>query len=312
MMLAASSRNVPTMNQAVAERLREAADILEEQAGDRFRIRAYRRAADTVTTLPGDIAALLAREGRQGLEALPTLGPRIADAVRQLVTIGRWGELERLRRTGTPAARFRRVPGIGAALAARLHQTLSVATLEALEIAAHDGRLAAVPGVGPRRASIIRAGLAALLGRPARCVGAAPEPDVATLLDVDREYREKAATGRLRRIAPRRFNPAGAAWLPVLHTRRGPWRITALFSNTARAHQAHRTRDWVVLFFRSDTGVAEGWRTVVTETHGPLEGRRVVRGREHELAVATPDRAAAPTPTPHAVQQGGTPCTGTS
>jgi hypothetical protein len=40
------------------------------------------------------------------------------------------------------------------------------------------------------------------------------------LLDVDREYREKAAAGQLRSIAPRRFNPSGEAWLPVLHTQR--------------------------------------------------------------------------------------------
>jgi hypothetical protein len=61
------------------------------------------------------------------------------------------------------------------------------------------------------------------------------------LLDVDREYREKAAAGTLRLIAPRRFNPTGEAWLPVLHTRRGQRRYTALFSNTARS--APRRKD---------------------------------------------------------------------
>lgn len=59
------------------------------------------------------------------------------------------------------------------------------------------------------------------------------------LLDVDRAYR--AAAGALAKIAPKRFNPAGEAWLPILHTERGPWRFTALFSNTARAHSLGRT-----------------------------------------------------------------------
>jgi hypothetical protein len=54
-----------------------------------------------------------------------------------------------------------------------------------------------------------------------------------------------------------------------------------LFSNTARAHDLAKTADWVVLYFHSDHG-PEGQRTVVTETSGPLQGHRVVRGREAE------------------------------
>jgi putative hydrolase len=82
-------------------------------------------------------------------------------------------------------------------------------------------------------------------------------------------------------IAPRRFNPTGEAWLPILHTERGDWRFTALFSNSALAHELGRVRDWVVIYFHQDSG-PEGQRTVVTETRGPLAGRRVVRGRESE------------------------------
>jgi putative hydrolase len=108
------------------------------------------------------------------------------------------------------------------------------------------------------------------------------EPSVELLLDVDAEYRQKAAARLLPRITPRRFNRTREAWLPVLHTRRGPWRVTALYSNTERAHRLRRTHDWVVLYFHRD-GADEGRRTVVTETRGVLEGRRVVRGRESEL-----------------------------
>jgi putative hydrolase len=104
---------------------------------------------------------------------------------------------------------------------------------------------------------------------------------VAQLLDVDREYREKAARRELRTIAPRRFNPGGEAWLPVLHARRGSWHFTALFSNTALAHQLGRTRDWVVVYFYDGDHV-ERQHTVVTEPRGELTGRRVVRGREGE------------------------------
>jgi DNA polymerase (family 10) len=100
------------------------------------------------------------------------------------------------------------------------------------------------------------------------------------LLDVDREYREKAAAGRLRRIAPRRSNPSGEAWLPVLHNQRAERHYRALFSNTARAHQMDMTRDWGVLYY--DGGREERQCTVITSQRGVLKGKRIVRGREAE------------------------------
>jgi hypothetical protein len=149
--------------------------------------------------------------------------------------------------------------------------------------------------MGSRRVTMIRAQLAAPLGRGDR--RRTPEPAVEVLLDVDAEYRRRALSGRLARIAPRRFNPAGTRWLPVLHTERDEWRFTVLFSNTAMAHQLGRTRDWVVIYFHTD-GEAEGQRTVVTETKRSLVGRRVVRGREAECekyyaSVMSPVRGAA-------------------
>src|SRR5689334_12505717 len=104
----------------------------------------------------------------------------------------------------------------------------------------------------------------------------APGADI--LLGIDQEYREKARSGVLPKIAPRRINPDGKPWLPVLHTRYGPWRFTALFSNTERARELQRTHDWVVIYF-SDEEDEDGQATVVTERRGTLTGRRVVRGR---------------------------------
>jgi len=130
----------------------------------------------------------------------------------------------------------------------------------------------------------IRDSLAYRLGRVRLPVAnPATSPPVSELLDVDREYREKAATGQLRLIAPRRFNPTGEAWLPVLHTRRGTRHYTALYSNTARAHRAGTTKDWVVLYH--DDGSSERQHTVITATRGSLRGRRVVAGHEPECQV---------------------------
>jgi Holliday junction resolvasome RuvABC DNA-binding subunit len=275
-----------SMNARCADRLREAADLLEAQGANPFRISAYRKAANTVLELPEDLAARVDRDGLPGLEALPNIGRGIAAALLEMVRTGRWTQLERLRGSADPVQLLTAVPGLGHRLAERIHEELQVDTLEGLELAAHDGRLESVPGVGPRRAAAIRASLQTMLSRsrPHRAEQRADQPDgpgVATLLAVDREYREKADAGALPTIAPRRFNPSGESWLPVLHTVRDGWHFTALFSNTAQAHQLGRTRDWVVLYFYDDEH-AEGQHTVVTETHGPLVGRRVVRGREIE------------------------------
>jgi hypothetical protein len=269
-------------NLMIADRLAQAAALLDEQRANPFRVRAYRTAAETVAGLEQDVGGLLGREGPQALEALPGLGPSLAAAIAEMVRTGRWAMLERLKGDAAPERLFATVPGLGPELARRIHDTLHLDTLEGLEQAAHDGRLAAVPGIGPRRSAALRATLGEMLrrtrpprGRPVE------EPGVAALLDVDAEYRRRAEADDLPRIAPRRFNPKGEAWLPILHTQRGRWHVTAVYSNTARAHELGRTRDWVVLYFQADDG-PEGQRTVVTETRGRLLGRRVVRGREAE------------------------------
>lgn len=276
---------IPAENRRIAERLLEASHLLYVQGASPYRVSAYRNAADALARLPRDVRAIFEAEGVRGLDAIPRVGLGIASAIAEMLATQRWSQLERLRGTADPEKLFQNVPGLGPGLARRIHGELHIDSLEDLEAAAHDGRLERMPGIGARRAEAWRACLGQMLGRmggerfPAR--DAVEEPPVAMLLDVDREYRDKAAAGSLRTIAPRRFNPQHEAWLPVLHTQRGPWHFTALFSNTALAHQLGRVRDWVVVYFY-DGDQVERQRTVVTEPHGTLAGQRVVRGRESE------------------------------
>lgn len=271
-------------NQTIAAKLRELADLLEQQQASPFRVNAYRRAARTIAGHGEALSSLVEREGLEGLERLPGIGRSIALSIEEMLRTGRWLQLDRLRGSLDPEQVFRSIPGVGPELAKRIHDALEVETLAGLELAAHDGRLEQVPGVGPRRAAMISAALAQMLRtRPARGWLPPMEPPVEMLLDVDREYREMAAAGNLHKIAPRRFNPTGEAWLPILHTQRDDWHFTGLFSNTARAHELAKTDDWVVLYFHTDQG-PETQHTVVTETYGPMAGRRVVRGREGECA----------------------------
>jgi hypothetical protein len=269
-------------NWSVAARLEEVASLLEGQGANRFRVEAYRRGARALRELARPVSQVLASEGFGGLDRLPGIGPILARAIFAAVSTGRIPILERLRGESDPTSILASVPGIGRTLADRLYHDLGLVTLEDLEAAAHDGRLAGVAGLGAKKIAGIRDTLAARLStiRPPKSVGRRDEPPVSELLDVDREYRAEAAAGRLRRIAPRRFNPRREAWLPVLHTQRGHRQYTALFSNTARAHALGRSRDWVVLYTDGSRGDRQ-W-TVVTEQQGELRGRRVVRGREEE------------------------------
>ncbi|RKG99114.1 DNA-binding protein [Corallococcus sp. CA053C] len=290
----------------IADALERVADLLDTQDAMPYRVAAYRKAAATLAQQPDSVAELLASKGEPGLRELPGVGKSIAAAVAEFVRTGRMELLERLEGEVSPEGLLASVPGIGPELAKRIHEELGITTLEALELAAHDGRLERVEGFGPRRAEQVREVLAARLGRNrrererVRTHGPedGPRPPVALLLRVDEDYRRRAEAGELRRIAPKRFNPSGEAWLPVLREQVEGWNMRALFSNTALAHQQKTTHDWVVLYFDQDD--IEGQCTVVTAHGGPLDGRRVVRGREAEcLAHYFGQRGAEPE-APHA------------
>ena len=274
------------LNVEIAQRLREVGRLLQEQGANPFRVQAYRQAAEILLRLDRPVSQILQSEGMEGLRKLPGIGETLARAVRDLTVTGRLPMLDRLRGEADPIAVLASVPGIGEVLARHLHEDLGIDTLEELEVAAHDGRLTDIAGIGEKRLAGIIDSLATRLGRVRGRIGAlvggdpSREPCVAELLDVDREYREEAVAGRLRMIAPRRFNPTAEAWLPILHTQRGLRHYTALFSNTARAHQLRRTHDWVVLYY--DDGTGEGQSTVTTAQRVPLKGNRSVRGRESE------------------------------
>lgn len=304
-------------NEEIAGLLERVSDLLEAQGANPYRVRAYRRAAATARTTPRPLVDILDEGGTDALDALPGIGPTIAAHVAEIARRGGLALIERLEAALDPEALLATVPGIGPGLARRLHLELGVESLEELEVAAHDGRLDALPGFGPRRVRAVREALGSMLGRSSRLrarqqrwleaqSGAAsrraeaPRPSVAALLAVDAEYRARAASGELHSIAPRRFNPLRSAWLPVLHTSREGWHLTALYSNTARAHALGKTQDWVVIFYERNGD--EDQCTVVTERGGPLAGWRVVRGREAECAElarrSAPPGTAAPSALP--------------
>jgi len=277
-------------NAEIAAELENVADLLEHHGANPFRVRAYRNAADSIRALGAPVVEVAASQGLDGLMQLPAIGRSLAHTLAHLAHSGRLPMLERLRGENAPERIFTTVADIGPKLAQRIHEELGIETLSGLSAAAHDGRLARVRGMGAKRVQAVREALAGRFRQAPTAPGTSPRrerelrepPPIQELLDVDREYRQLAKQGKLPRVAPRRFNPTGDAWLPVLHTEREGRHYTALYSNTARAHELGATRDWVVIY-RDDDQHSGSW-TAITSSFGALRGRRVIRGREDECA----------------------------
>jgi len=80
-------------NRTIANRLTSHALLLEQAHGSLYRVRAYRRAAETVLGLDEPVEQIVDREGRKGLQSLDGIGRRLAGAIEQLVRTGEFRSL---------------------------------------------------------------------------------------------------------------------------------------------------------------------------------------------------------------------------
>ncbi|HSJ65823.1 MAG TPA: helix-hairpin-helix domain-containing protein [Gemmatimonadaceae bacterium] len=144
-----------------AHALAQIAEFLELNGGDRYRSRAYRTAARAVLSVPGDDIRPLVRSGE--LERLKGIGPATMGVLRELAETGSSSYLERLSENAPEGLLdLMRVPGLGLSKIRQLHDSLGIASVQELEDAAADGRLAQVKGFGPRTAERIARGIAHL------------------------------------------------------------------------------------------------------------------------------------------------------
>jgi len=138
-------------SRSAAHVLSEIAALLELRAENRFKSRAYRGAAKAVLALDADDLTPLLRSGE--LARVRGIGPATLGVLTDLVETGESRYLEQLRLDLPDGILdLMRVPGLGPEKIERLHETLGIASLDDLEAAARDGRLAAVKGFGPKTA----------------------------------------------------------------------------------------------------------------------------------------------------------------
>jgi DNA polymerase (family 10) len=145
---------------AAAHVLEQIASILELKGDNEFKVRAFRNAARAVETFAGDFAHAV-RTGELG--DVKGIGTGTLDVVRDLFATGHSTTLETLRRDVPDGlVEMMRISGLGVSKIRALHQQLDISTVAELEVAAHDGRLAALPRFGSRTAEKILRGIAYL------------------------------------------------------------------------------------------------------------------------------------------------------
>lgn len=150
-------------NEMIAQKFYRLAELMEIRGDDRFRIRSYRNAAETIETWPTQLAKIAAEEGAKGLQTLPGIGKAISAKIIELLERGTFEAWEKLT-AETPATvlDLLRVSGIGLKTAATLHQQFKIASLDDLKKFVAGGGLEMVDGVGEKSAVRIRESLSRL------------------------------------------------------------------------------------------------------------------------------------------------------
>lgn len=144
---------MPRANEEAAALLLEYADLFAMNGGDPFRTRSYKKAAESVSAFPGDIA-------RIDVRTVPDVGEAIALKIEEALERGTFRQLESLRDKIPAAARsLLRIPSLGPRKALQLHDELGVDSPEALAAAIRAGRLRGLRGFGPKSEAALLAGI---------------------------------------------------------------------------------------------------------------------------------------------------------
>ena len=138
-------------NEEIAELFENLGAMLEMQGDSVFKIRAYQRAARAIHELSFPLAQAVS-EG-QKLTGIPGIGKAISEKIQELVTTGQIQTYERVKaELPEGALDLLAIPGIGPKTAMLIGTELGISTVEGVEQAAQDGRLAKLPRMGKKAA----------------------------------------------------------------------------------------------------------------------------------------------------------------
>ncbi len=185
-------------NREVAEVFERIGDILDIQGEDRFKVIAYRRAAESIKNLGQDLDTY---QKAGTLQTIPGIGKAISEKIDELLTTGHLEYYERLQDAVPPGVvSLLGIPNVGPRTAKMLWEKLGLQSVSEVEAAARDGRLRALPGLGTRSEAKILDGIEALHRRSDRIPLGTAWPVAAQIVE------------GLRKIAPQvlRAEPAGS------------------------------------------------------------------------------------------------------
>src|ERR1051325_10086215 len=141
----------------VAEILVSIGTLLELKGENPFKTRAYSNAARTIETLSEPLEKLIA-EDRLG--EIKGIGEALQKKITELVTTGKLPYYEELKASVPPGLRaMLDIPGVGPKKIMALRQELGVESVEQLEQACKDGRVAKLKGFGEKTATNICEGI---------------------------------------------------------------------------------------------------------------------------------------------------------
>jgi DNA polymerase (family X) len=145
----------------IAQLLEEIGILLALKDGSNpFEVRAYENAARAVNALDGDIAQLV-HEGK--LKGIPGLGPTTIKRIEEAVETGHITFYDELQATTPPIKLdMLRIPGLGPKKINAIHEALQVHSIDELEQACKDDRVARLPGFGKKTQEKILQGIAFL------------------------------------------------------------------------------------------------------------------------------------------------------
>lgn len=126
-------------NQQISTIFRDIAGLLELQDSDPFRVRSYRRAAQTIDNLGESLRAIARREE---LESIPGIGKTLAGAIQELLENGRLRYYEYLKTTVPEGLQpLLRLPSLSSAQLQTLWRTYHITSIAQLTQAMRDHRL---------------------------------------------------------------------------------------------------------------------------------------------------------------------------
>lgn len=145
----------PQHNQQIAALFRSIADLLATQRANPYRVRAYRRGADSLLALEEDVAEIAKRKA---LEDIDGVGKDLSEKIEEFLRTGKIQTLEALKTPLPDAVRhWVRLPGLSESLVAYLYSRLHIATLADLEQLVRSHMLRTIPGFSGSEEALLQA-----------------------------------------------------------------------------------------------------------------------------------------------------------